>query len=342
MTRELSREARTVTGMAEPRRILSIDGGGVRGVIPALALAALERTTGGRVRDQFDFVAGTSTGALIAAAVAAGMPAEEVVRLYLDKAPRLFQRVPLLSTLRRIVAGELYDVRRLHALIGEALAKEGAGDWTLNDVPGDILITAKGLVDGHQWYFVKDRPGANAARTGALPLVDCLTASAAAPTYFEPWTVRGLERAGPMVDGGTGVAGNPVYQACVEAFLYSRGYEPASTVIVSLGTGHFFDRPRPTWLYTWLGWILAELLRSPGEQQTELVDRHFPQASFYRIDVRLARDFGLDDARSLADLGEIGERLAAEIDWPAILTGDDSKWSVTHGRRRPEAYAREV
>jgi patatin-like phospholipase/acyl hydrolase len=328
--------------MAGLRRILSIDGGGVRGVIPALALAELERVTGGPARDHFDFVAGTSTGALIAGAVAAGMPAERIVRLYLDKAPTLFQRIPILSTLRRILVGELYDVRRLHALIGDALAGEGAGEWTLNDVPGDILVTAKGLVDGHQWYFVKDRPGTNTARTGRLPLVDCLTASAAAPTYFEPWTIPGLERAGPMVDGGTGVAGNPVYQAAVEAFLYSHGYEPGSTVIVSMGTGQFFDRPRPTWLYTWLSWILAELLRSPGEQQTELVDRHFAEARFYRIDVRLPREHGLDDAGSLSELHSLGERLATEIDWPAILRGDDSTWSVTRGRRRAEAYARTV
>jgi uncharacterized protein len=324
------------------RRILSIDGGGVRGIIPALALAALERATGVRARDNFDFVAGTSSGALIAGAVAAGIPAETVVRLYLDKAPPLFRRVPLLSTLRRILAGELYDVRRLHDLIRQPLADQGSAEWALNDVPGDILITAKGLVDGHQWYFVKDRSGTNSARTGGLSLVDCLTASAAAPTYFEPWTVPGLEERGPMVDGGTGVAGNPVYQACVEAFHYSRGYEPGDTVIVSLGTGHFFDRPRPTWLYTWLTWILAELLRSPGEQQTELVDRHFPETPFYRIDVRLPRDIGLDDARGLPELRDIGERLAAEIDWPAILRGDDSKWSVTRGRRRAEVYAREV
>jgi hypothetical protein len=133
-----------------------------------------------------------------------------------------------------------------------------------------------------------------------------------------------------------------VYQASVEAFFYSRDYEPSSTVIVSLGTGHFFDRPRPTWLYSWLGWILAELLRSPGEQQTELVDRHFAQARFYRVDVRLPRDYGLDDAGSLPALREIGERLAAEIDWPVILSGEDSPWSVTRGRRRPEAYARDV
>jgi predicted acylesterase/phospholipase RssA len=328
--------------MAPVRRILSIDGGGVRGVIPAAALVALERAMGGRVRDHFDFVAGTSTGALIAGAVAAGMPPERVVRLYREQAPPLFRRVPLLSTLRRIVAGEMYDVRELHRLIGEALAEVGAGDWTLNDVPCDVMITAKALADGHQWYFVKDDPRTNTARTGHLRLADCLTASAAAPTYFEPWLVGGLESAGPMVDGGTGVAGNPVYQACVEAFLYSRGYEPASTVIVSLGTGQFFDRPRPTWLYSWLGWILAELLRSPGEQQTELVDRHFPEAAFYRVDVRLPRDFGLDDARRIGELHDIGERMAAEIDWPAVLDGTDQRWAVTRRRRRAAAYAREV
>jgi hypothetical protein len=95
-------------------------------------------------------------------------------------------------------------------------------------------------------------------------------------------------------------------------------------------------------LYSWLGWILAELLRSPGEQQTELVDRHFPDAAFYRIDVRLPRDYGLDDAGEIARLNAIGERLAAEIDWPAVLAGTDQRWAVTRRRRHAEAYAREV
>ena len=324
------------------RRILAIDGGGVRGVIPAVALVALERTLGGRVRDHFDFVAGTSTGALIAGAVAAGMPAERIVELYRTKAASLFRRVPLLSTLRRIVAGEMYDVRRLHAFIRDALAEQGAEAWTLNDVPCGILVTAKGLADGHQWYFVRADRESNTARTGRLALADRLTASAAAPTYFEPWTIRGLESAGPMVDGGTGVAGNPVYQACVEAFLYSRGFEPAATVVVSLGTGQFFDRPRPTWLYSWLGWILAELLRSPGEQQTELVDRHFAEAAFYRVDVRLDRDIGLDAAQRIGELHAFGERLASEVDWRPILEGGPSPWAVTPRRRRAEAYAKAV
>jgi uncharacterized protein len=323
------------------RRILAIDGGGVRGVIPAVALAALERSLPGRVRDHFDFVAGTSTGALIAAAVAAGVPAERIVQMYIDRAPQLFGKVPVISTLRRILFGHMYDAERLHRFIREELASEGAADWRLNDVPRDIMITSKGLRDGHQWYFVKDQPG-NSGLTGELGLSECLTASSAAPTFFAPWTLSGLRDRGPMVDGGTGVAGNPVYQACVEAFSYTDRYDPANTVIVSLGTGHYLERPAPTWLYSWLGWLLAELLRSPGEQQTELVDRHYPEARFYRLDVRLERDFSLDNAREMAALREIGERLAARIDWPAVIEARDAEWLVTHRRRQPRGYAEAV
>jgi hypothetical protein len=320
------------------RRILSIDGGGVRGVIPAVALAALESRTGRPVRDQFDFLAGTSTGALIAGALAAGIPAAQVVALYVEHAPELFSRTPVLSTLARILTGHMYDVDRLHARVRAELGSRSA-DWRLADVPVDILVTAKGLLDSHQWYFVKDCRGRNTCRTGSLSLADCLTASAAAPTYFAPWTIPGLEDHGPMVDGGTGVAGNPTYQACVEAFVYAEGYRPADTVIVSLGTGLFLGRSRPGWLYDWLGWLLAELLRSPGEQQTELVSRHYPEATFYRLDVRLPRDFALDGVRAMPELRAIGERLADRIDWPALLDGTDTTWLVHDGNRRPEAYA---
>jgi hypothetical protein len=234
----------------------------------------------------------------------------------------------------------MYDTAALHRLIRQELGPAAA--WRMNDVPLDIMVTAKGLTDSHQWYFVKDQPGRNTCRTGDLALADCLAASAAAPTYFSPWTVAGLAERGPMVDGGTGVAGNPVYQACVEAFVYCAGYDPADAVVVSLGTGQFLEHPRPTWLWSWLGWLLRELLRSPGEQQTELVDRHYPDAAFYRIDALLPRDFALDDAGGVPDLEAIGERLAAGIDWPAILAGRDTEWRVTRARRRPEEYARPV
>jgi len=322
----------------ERRRLLAIDGGGVRGIIPALALEALEAATGKPARDSFDFLAGTSTGAVIAAALGAGIPAERIVSLYRRRGPELFRRIPVISVLRRITVGNEYEVGTLRRMIGDELG-DLAG-WRINDVPRDIMLTAKALDDGHPWYFVKDRPGETDGRTGGLLLADCVTASAAAPTYFAPWTIQGI---GPLVDGGVGVAGNPVYQACVEAFEYS-DYEPSETIVVSLGTGRFLDRRRPTWLWSWVEWVLGEMFRSPGEQQTELVQRHYAAATLYRIDVRLPRDFPLDTVGpGLDELEGIGRGLAALIDWRAILEGRDDEFRVGHPREaQPAEYCRVV
>jgi hypothetical protein len=63
---------------------------------------------------------------------------------------------------------------------------------------------------------------------------------------------------GALVDGAVGVTGNPVYQACVEAFQYTLDYTPTDTLTVSLGTGRFKNRRQPRWIGAWLEWVLAE------------------------------------------------------------------------------------
>jgi predicted acylesterase/phospholipase RssA len=298
-------------------------------------LARLERETGRPTRETFDFVAGTSTGAVLAAGIAAGIPADELARLYEQRAAEVFRHVPVFSTLRRIATGAMYDTRTLHRVIREELG-ESARDWRLNDAPIDLLITAKRLADGMPWYFVRDNP-ANSCRAGDFPLADAATASAAAPTYLPPWTVGGI---GELIDGGTGVAGNPVYQACVEAFEYTDTYRPAETLVVSLGTGRLLRRDRPGWIWPWLGWLLSELLRSPGEQQTELVHRHYREAPFYRLDVELDREIGLDAVNRIGELRALGERLADDVDWPAILDGSDDRFLVTDASTLPREYCR--
>jgi len=316
------------------RRVLTIDGGGIRGVIPATLLAALEVRTARPVRETFDFVSGTSTGAILTAGLVAGIPAERLASLYVDRAPDLLRRVPILSVLSRILRGSMFDTRQLRDLIRDELGPHA--DWTLNDSPIDLLVTAKRLSDGMPWYFVRDDP-ANSCRAGAFRIADAVTASAAAPTYFPPWPVPPI---GELIDGGIGVAGNPAYQACVEAFEYTDAYEPASTIVVSLGTGQFLRRPRPSWLWPWLGWLLSELLRSPAEQQTELVHRHYRLAAFYRIDVALDHDVGLEDTDRLGEMRELGERLAGTVDWTTILDGTNDRFRVTDATTLPREYCR--
>ncbi len=316
------------------RRILSIDGGGLRGIIPATLLAGLEDATGRPARETFDFVAGTSSGAIIGAGVAAGVPAKRIVRLYLERSSEIFRRIPMLTDVVRFVRGHAYDTRTLNRVLREELG--AARNWQLNDAPIDLLITAKRLSDGMPWYFVRDNP-ANSCRAGSVALADAVTASASAPTYFHPWRIGGI---GDLIDGGAGVAGNPVYQAAVEAFEFTENYRPADTMIVSLGTGRVLHRARPTWLPSWLGWLLSELLRSPAEQQTELVHRHYAAADHHRIDVELDHDVRLDAVDRLDELHAVGRRLAAEVDWRALLEGREDRWRVTDATTLPREYCR--
>lgn len=328
-----------------PRRyLLSVDSGGIRGIIPAVALVKLEKTTGKLTRETFSFVAGTSTGAIIAAAIAAGISAERILDFYVNRAKDLFDQSPL-RLVKLIFFGSRYSTQKLHDTIAEAVGP--ACSWKLNDSPVDILLTAKRLSDGMPWYFVRDNP-CNTGCTGRLGIVDCATASAAAPTYFQPWTITEdaipsqCESVGTLVDGAVGVTGNPVYQACIEAFEYTPDYKPEETLTVSLGTGRFKKRKQPRWIGAWLEWVLAELLASPGEQQTEITQRHFPQMAFYRIDTELNENIGLDDSRKIDMILEYGEKLSEMIDWEAILAGTETRFRIGPANSLWEQYKVQV
>jgi hypothetical protein len=166
-----------------------------------------------------------------------------------------------------------------------------------------------------------------------------VTASAAAPTFFLPWSIDedpatlkpGWDPIGALVDGGVGVAGNPVYQECVEAFYYTYPdeYVPDDTTVVSLGTGSFAQGVQPNSILDWVKWFSLSILHATNEQQTEIVQRHFRQTPLYRIDTELEHDIGLDDVGSIPELQRGGERLAESIDWEKILAGDpDSPFRI--------------
>jgi hypothetical protein len=313
--------------------LLSIDGGGIRGIIPALALQKLEQVTQKPARETFSFVAGTSTGALLASAIAAGIPASHIVNIYQHRIQDIFKPGKPWNGMRQYTLGHKYDAANLHKVLTEEFG--AAAKWTLNDAPIDILLTAKGVADCQPWYFVKDNPR-NTGATGKLGLVDCATASAAAPTYFDPWPMP-APVSGKLVDGGVGVAGNPVYQACVEAFYYSPGYQPGETTVVSFGTGRFVKQAHPHLITDWLTWVLNALLHSPEEQQTELVARHFSESILYRLEPTLSADIEMDDISRIGDLQTMGEQFAAQVDWNAILCGDDSPFRVPPEQSLPRA-----
>jgi predicted acylesterase/phospholipase RssA len=153
---------------------------------------------------------------------------------------------------------------------------------------------------------------------GKLGLVDCSVASASAPTYFSPWTFNIDGEDTVLVDGGVGVTGNPVYQACVEAFFYD-DFEPSDTRVISLGTGFFPPGNQvPTGLVGWLEWTVGTLVDAPQDQQPELVNRHFP-GIMNRFEWQLPHAIDLADTSEIQTLVNVGQQVAQTMDWNAIL-----------------------
>ena len=284
-------------------------------------LADLERVTGKPCREIFDFVAGTSTGALIAAAVAAGVPASEMLKVYTVKSARIFKA--FLPSLGALVDGNKFDTNAIADVLSETLGVSKS--WTLNDCPIRVLLTARG-VNKKAWYFTRDTPQ-NGGKTGRLSLVECATASAAAPIYFNFFYVHPLagEVVGHCADGGVGTTGNPVYQACVEAFFHD-DFQPEETRVLSLGTGFCPSKTvnPPRGILNTLLWTLDTLIDAPHDEQTGAVNRHWP-GILQRYDWELLHPIDMADLNAIPELVLYGDKAARAINWDAVLRALDGE-----------------
>jgi hypothetical protein len=315
------------------KTILSIDGGGIRGIIPLAALVKLESRSGKPCRHFFDMVAGTSTGAVIAAGLALGVSARGLLALYRNLAQEAFRRLPFWQ-----VAFNLGNHRYDNTFIGQTLDVIGA-DRPLNSLPVDVMITAKNTDSGRTDFFVRDHPS-NARLWGTLSLKDAVLASIAAPTYFPSHSANVLGETHTWVDGGVSVSGNPCYQAAVEALHYSDDrFQPGNTRMYSFGTGrspHLIDPARATFL-GWASWTLSELMDDASEWQSAVTRREYDRTGrmeFRRYQVDLApdvmellgveippdrqvSDIDLDSVWAIDLLNEIGQAFADVIDFDA-------------------------
>jgi len=243
----------------KPKRILALDGGGIRGVLTAGLLQRMEEIlrarAGGdpnfRLSDYFDLIGGTSTGSIIAAGLSLGMTAEEVRGHYFTLGNATFKR----DLLRIGAIRQKYDSEN----VANAL-KELFKDRTLSssDFKTGLMVMSKRLDTGSQWPLSNNpatryfnlREGSTTIPNGEYPLWKVVRASTAAPYYFAPErivikngdTKRNLKGVtGEFVDGGMSTANNPTLALVLMATI--RGYEfnwemgPDRLLVVSLGTG---------------------------------------------------------------------------------------------------------
>lgn len=230
----------------KPFRILSIDGGGIRGVFPAMLLANYEaelKSKGAenwQVYQNFDLICGTSTGGIMAIALGLGIPAIDIHKLYLENAHTIFGGKKHWSR-QLFVSGHKRD--ELERLVRNKFkeVKNNEEDPRLEDCKTAVMVPIYDLLEGRP-SVLKSKYHPAFVRDYHIPAYQAALATSAAPTYFDPYSgnytdLKGIEQTFQnKIDGGV-FANNPTLNGIIEA-QKSFKVDLKDLAVLSLGTGH--------------------------------------------------------------------------------------------------------
>jgi hypothetical protein len=229
------------------KKLLALDGGGIRGLMSIEVLAAIENTLRDKLgagddfvlADYFDYVAGTSTGAIMATGISLGWPVDKLRRLYLENGEALFSKAGLLKRFRF-----MYEDDKLAKMLQQYIGK----DTTLasDELRTLLMVVMRNASTDSPWplssnpaakYNDPGRPDSNLR----IPLWQLVRASTAAPVYFPPEVVDVGEHEFVFVDGGVTTYNNPAFilflMATLEPYKLNWPAGEDNMLIVSVGTG---------------------------------------------------------------------------------------------------------
>ena len=230
-----------------PKHILGLDGGGIRGIITLEILARIEgllreksgRRADFRLADYFDFIAGTSTGAIIGAALSLGMTVAEIRSFYLETGREMFEQASVLRRFRY-----KYEDRKLSQKLHEVFG----ADTTLGSdrLKTLVMLVMRNATTDSPWP-VTNNPGARFNQRELpncnlnIPLWQLVRASTAAPCFFPPEVVQVGQEPFIFVDGALTTYNNPAFQAFLMATVepYNLNWPAGedNILLVSIGTG---------------------------------------------------------------------------------------------------------
>ncbi len=321
------------------KAILTLDGGGMRGILTIQLIKKLEEIAGIPCYELFDMVAGTSTGAIIAGLIATGHTALQIEDLYTSLVTEVFDKRCL---------GDRYinppkfskDKYRenLHKLIGNISLQDASSKTDI-----DLLITSQDLSAAEETFFTcfKQMDNTYYGTYKDVLLRAAMEATMSAPTYFYP-----LER---FVDGGTTTYNNPSLAAFIEAISYSfpkdsgykSNYQLNEISLFSFGTGisRQFIQPNKTIhppgipLMFWLNWIMTATGQDASAMQVDtfrspiinkIIDYRRFQISIDPASIKKIPDTdSLDEKKYKTKwLHELGEDVLGNIDMSDITRFD--------------------
>lgn len=279
-------------------RILSLDGGGIRGLMTAVWLDRLEKKMKVPLKECFDLVAGTSTGSLLACGISLGIPVETIVELYLDSGKEVFPsglakwNSRLVRTFSEGVSAPKYDGKGLERQLKKIFDGKLVGDLQIKPT---LVFTYD--TQNRQALVFKNTHSAHAK----LHVWEICKASCSAPTYFPAHVMR-IERAKvPLVDGGV-VANNPTACAIAEAVKVNGGRpekekcDLAGFIVASFGTGEAIrpitaEDAREWGAIEWAVPIIDVLFDGSADAVDYIAKHILDENNYFRFQTRLDRAY---------------------------------------------------
>lgn len=260
------------------KRILTLDGGGIRGVFTLEVLLRMQEilrehysNAGMVLADHFDFFAGTSTGAIIATCLCWGMEVEAILDLYVRYGETMFTRIPWYRPIKRLLVSR-FDAKPLSNLLQRMFSEDGNGQ-----IPSLIstkllrkllLVVVRNHSTGSAWP-ITNNPNAQFNQPDLcdcnmnIPLWKVLRASTAAPVYFDPERITLGAQSQVFVDGSITPYNNPSLIAALTAVLpcYRINWPagPENIRVISLGTLRFSSALPEHVRNLWVGYNAAKI-----------------------------------------------------------------------------------
>lgn len=310
--------------MVKAINILSIDGGGIRGIIPAMLLAEIEKRTGRSISKLFHLMAGTSTGGVLTLGLSKpdgkGEPqysAAELVGLYEKNGGKILFR----SCWHRVKSlGRWADEKYLVQGMQETF-QEYFGASRLKDALTNVLLTAYEIELRCPFFFRSERAKKDPAYD--FPMVAVAMATSAAPTYFEPCRIMKEESNDyyALIDGGV-YANNPAMCAYAEARWSET--DPEDFLLVSIGTGEQkvtlpYDKAKSWGMAQWAKPLMNIIFDGVNDTVDYQLRRLIPpgkdgQCRYYRFQPEIKDEISLDNAspENIRHLKKVGRALISE------------------------------
>ncbi|MCW5317122.1 patatin [Nostoc sp. KVJ3] len=345
------RSQKTINPKANPKyKILAIDGGGIRGIIPALILAEIERRTQKPIFSLFDLISGTSTGGILALGLTkprlnsdlsdnlpvAQYSAEDLLQIYLEYGAEIFYE-PFFER----ILGDLEDifVQPKYSSEGrEEILRQYFGDSLLENNLKEVFVTSYDIEQRIPVFFTnkieKQQTVSRSFRKlcSGITLADAALATSATPTYFAPHRVptsNNINGFYALVDGGV-VANNPANLAIVEAQISRQEKKQLlnteDILVVSLGTGSLtsvypYKEVKKWGLLQWGRPLLNIVLDGGSEVVAGELERLFEsssketKSSYYRFQTFLPQELeAIDNVKleNIRQLQALAHKLIAE------------------------------